>query len=930
MRIFDLNKLEDGVSIEADLCIVGSGPAGISIAAEFAKTNVNVLVLESGGVDDEQDTQRLYEIESAGAPRVMDQQDLRRRILGGSSHIWTGRCAPFDALDFESRPWISNSGWPLSRANLDPYLERAAANLGLAPQIYDESLWPLFKAARPLPPLDSRLLDPKFWQFSKSPTYQGRSIHSGVDLIRSTAENVQILLHANLTHINLSLDGLRLDSVDVTTLSGKRARVRSKALVLCCGGIENARLLLASNHQFPEGVGNSNDLVGRFLMDHTDCAIGHFDVFNAAAVRSRFGHYWLDNENGRHTYLHGVGLSRDIQQARQLLNCHVYIEELYPASGAWAVLRRLMSVVRSRNPKGIYSEATLALAGSDEILKGLYRRLIKHRPPLAETERIELHCILEQAPDPQSRITLSEKRDATGLPISKIDWKISDLEQQTVREMARCICQEFKRLGLPSPHIEPWLDEDDGTWNAHCVEKAHPSGTTRMSRNPRDGVVDINCQVHNIQGLFVSGSSVFPTSGAANPTLMIVAMALRLADWLKKDVLANEIVQEAAAPAALSYKYSTRRDRASAPVQVGLIGAGRRMREIYLPVLRELSDRYEVVGFVTRSPTSSQRLESETGIPSFPDAADLVARTRPTLLIAAIQDPHNETIVMDLLEHGVPILAETPLAWSVSGVRRIIEKASVNNTTVGVAEQFPFLPLEQFRGQLIERGVFGNVYATLNDFHSYSYHGIYHGIAQLRRYLRGEPKLVRNVEHAFKPEQGRSAVRWQTGSVVFNSGATLFHNYAFSEVGVSPNVRLYGTSAVMSDYKIELIGDAAMLGSVVAKRELATSGALKSISAEIPGIGLITWENSFAHQPFSDEQIAVATVLDGMAKATLEGCHPIYTCEDFLTDIEIIRAFHFSASRGGVSIALPLNEKQQKLRLLSNAGYWKKKLLRRP
>ena len=129
-----------------DRCIVGSGPAGISIAAEFAKTNVNVLVLESGGVDDEQDTQRLYEIESAGAPRVMDQQDLRRRILGGSSHIWTGRCAPFDALDFESRPWISNSGWPLSRANLDPYLERAAANLGLAPQIYDESLWPLFKA----------------------------------------------------------------------------------------------------------------------------------------------------------------------------------------------------------------------------------------------------------------------------------------------------------------------------------------------------------------------------------------------------------------------------------------------------------------------------------------------------------------------------------------------------------------------------------------------------------------------------------------------------------------------------------------------------------------------------------------------------------------------------------------------------------------
>lgn len=118
------------------------------------------------------------------------------------------------------------------------------------------------------------------------------------------------------------------------------------------------------------------------------------------------------------------------------------------------------------------------------------------------------------------------------MPLSKIDWKVSDAERQTARRMTQVLCEEFGRLGLPGPKLNPWLEEHSA-WSANCVEKAHPSGSTRMSDNPKQGVVDRNCQVHGIDGLFISGSSVFPTSGAANPTLMIVANALRLADWLQ-------------------------------------------------------------------------------------------------------------------------------------------------------------------------------------------------------------------------------------------------------------------------------------------------------------------------------------------------------------------------------------------------------------
>jgi choline dehydrogenase-like flavoprotein len=146
--------------------------------------------------------------------------------------------------------------------------------------------------------------------------------------------------------------------------------------------------------------------------------------------------------------------------------------------------------------------------------------------------RVELHCILEQIPDPASRVTLSEdKTDALGMPLSKIDWKVSDTERRTARRMTELVCKEFQRLRLPAPELNPWLDKHSD-WAANCVEKAHPTGTTRMSDDPKKGVVDRNCQVHGVNGLFVSGSSVFPTSGAANPTLMIVSTALRLADWL--------------------------------------------------------------------------------------------------------------------------------------------------------------------------------------------------------------------------------------------------------------------------------------------------------------------------------------------------------------------------------------------------------------
>lgn len=543
MKFSDLNQLENDVVIETDLCIVGSGPAGLSIAKEFANTNIQVWIIESGGLKEDADTQTLYAIESIGVPRVMQQEILRYRIWGGTSHIWTGRCAPFDEIDFQHRDWVPYSGWPISRHELNPYLERASYNLGLGPNCYDERLWKQFGVQRPRLTLDPTLLKSAFWQFSKHPNTPNEPTRFGRGFLPPIADNIHVLLHANVTHINTNSVGKQVQSIEVSTLHHKRAQIKAKAFVLCCGGIENARLLLASNRYIPNGVGNHYDRVGRFLMDHAGCVLGTFNPRRSAAVQNLFGHYWLDDAQKRHVYLHGVALSPALQAKERLLNCAAYLEVFPALNEPWQAIMRLTKTIKQTGlSRSLYPD-TLAVASQlPDIAHGLYRRKVKHRPPITKADRIELWCLTEQLPDPDSRVTLSDQKDALGMPLSKLNWKISNQERRSVQRLSHLIVQEFQRLGLPQPDLADWLNADDN-WQSHFIERAHPTGTTRMSAIPQDGVVDANCQVHGVEGLFIAGSSVFPTAGHANPTLMIVAMAIRLADRLKSHHFNSPLVE---------------------------------------------------------------------------------------------------------------------------------------------------------------------------------------------------------------------------------------------------------------------------------------------------------------------------------------------------------------------------------------------------
>lgn len=535
MKFLDFKECEADLLMEADVCIIGSGPAGLSMATEFANSDLNVVILESGGLTREKEIDQLYEIESTGDPRHIPQDNIRCRIFGGTSHIWTGRCAPYDTIDFEHRDWIPHSGWPFNNEELTPFMVRAGKNLGLGPHCYDKDLWAKLDTPPPKKPLNTKLLRPFFWQFSASPSNAKISVDFGRDINLSKADNITVLLHANVTKINVNTDENQFESVNISTLEHKTGVIKGKQLVLACGGIENARLLLASNDKVPKGLGNHSDMVGRFLSDHILFVLGEFDPKNSRSVKDRFGHYWLDNNGKRHVYLHGLALSPEIQKNEGLLNCHAFIEEHnIPTNNPWQAISDLTSTLKLRNSiSDIIKHTCNIILHLPEVINGLYRRKIKHRPQLTKAKTVQIQCILEQLPDINSRIRLSQTtKDALGMPISEIHWKMSDLERKTAIRMRELICQEFLRLGLPVPTLLPHLDKKEN-WKNYGSEKSHPMGTTRLSIDPSQGVVDSNLQVHGIKGLFIVGSSVFPTGGAANPTLLLVALAIRLADHIK-------------------------------------------------------------------------------------------------------------------------------------------------------------------------------------------------------------------------------------------------------------------------------------------------------------------------------------------------------------------------------------------------------------
>ena len=498
----------------AEVCIVGAGPAGLAIAGELSAAGISVVVVESGGLDREATADRLNDGYNVGSPGL-GLEEGRARAFGGTGTVWPGQCLRLDASDLRPRSWVPNSGWPIDERALGSFYDRAEAWLGIPVKASDERAWRRFGLTPPA--FDGDVFDHKTSVYSPHPDVGAhyRASFAG-------SPHIRVLLHATATRISTSGDAGRPADVEIRSLSGRSGRVRADAVVLCGGGIENARLLLLSE------LGNRHDVVGRYLHEHP--------TFWADVVSDRpralLEFYGLLGR-GKVRYGPKIGLAWEAQRQQQVLNAGAAVIHDRRSTPALTVARAVSSAVQDRRPvRGLTgADVRTALRGLDQVAVTAFRRFALGRPSAEPVDRTRMKILIEQAPDPSSRVVLSAERDQLGLPKVCVDWRLTELERRTARVVASALDTEFRRLGLGKLTGTEWLDGDD--WTTGFEDAYHPMGTTRMATDPTKGVVDTDCRVHDVPGLYVCGSSVFPTGGYANPTLTIVALALRLADHLK-------------------------------------------------------------------------------------------------------------------------------------------------------------------------------------------------------------------------------------------------------------------------------------------------------------------------------------------------------------------------------------------------------------
>ncbi len=522
----DARSVPRDTRLETDVCIIGAGAAGITLAREFSGSPFRVTVLESGGFEYETETQALYEGPSVGLPYAQLSVP-RLRFFGGTTNHWGGICRPFEDADFEAREGIPYTGWPIKKDDIDPFYGRAGRAVRLPSQEWDLSHWAPDGALAPLRLSSDRIVS----RVAQQVEPDLRSFGAGYrDELRSVP-NVTVYLHANVTGVDADDPGRTATSARVATLAGNRFSVGAMVFVLATGAIENARMLLVSNERFPGGLGNQNGLVGRFFLEHPRF-LGGFIV--PSAPHPNLGFY--ENHRVGGALVRGyLASSKDFQLAEGLLDLQIRLELGYgdAPEDAEDFARHVMTLAAD-----LESWQRIAIPGPPVPIP--YLEVVREALESPEDtyiylrgriETIGLTTRIEQAPNPDSRVVLLRERDQLGMQRVALDWRLSEVDKRNVRRTLELLGAEVGRAGIG--RVKILYGEDDSEWPDDLDGGQHHMGTTRMSDDPKQGVVDRDCRVHGMSNLFVAGSSVFPTPGGATPTLTLVALAIRLADHLK-------------------------------------------------------------------------------------------------------------------------------------------------------------------------------------------------------------------------------------------------------------------------------------------------------------------------------------------------------------------------------------------------------------
>ena len=549
--ITDLDEYELEKLPEYDLCIVGSGPAGGVVAAELRDTGLRICVLESGRARTTRHGDLLRDVRSEG---IHVKEYSRERVLGGASTTWAGLSSPFDAIDFAKRPYLRESGWPITREELFEDYERAAERYRFPPlSFFGADGFGALGARGDLKPA-WHSVEEKVFLAAAEPQDFGREL-----IDNYSDENVDLWFDA--TVLRIEHENGRAQRAVVRTRSGREFRIAARAFVIGAGGIENARLLLVS-----DGLGNGRDQVGRYFMNHPK---NYHGILELAQPVEELPYFFGCLYHGYAGYA-GLRLTEAVQAEKGLLNSYVRLEPLFPWSDNDGVESLVLFAKRSKfiltfwrkqQSDEVVSLRDYSETGDDTDLQNqrksfaswiglgfrvlvnvrsvahyLYFRLSRAKPKI---RRVRLRNFMEMEPVPENRVVLSEETDVYGTPLALARHDTTEIDRRTMVEIHETLVREIDELGVGQ--LETRLDEES-PWPLN-LDASHHMGTTRMGHDPATSVVDANCKLHEADNVYMSGASVLPTSGCANPTFTFVALSIRLARHLRENVFAAETAQ---------------------------------------------------------------------------------------------------------------------------------------------------------------------------------------------------------------------------------------------------------------------------------------------------------------------------------------------------------------------------------------------------
>lgn len=500
-----------------DVCIVGAGAAGLALAHSLARRGRAVRLLDAGGSGPGQ-----HPVRHAGRPH-RGSTDGHALAWGGTTTIWGGQLWPWEPYEFEARPEIGLDGWPIGYDDVAPFYPEALRLLGVHDATFGDRL--ARERGIPLPPLDPSVFA---YKYSKWAGWRARNLGRTIGRALFTYPGVTIEQGARAVTLETDGSGERVMSVCVRDAGGAERVVTAGTFVLAGGVLGNVRLLLASRQR---AAGFENGWVGRGFMDHLSVRAGRFAPRDPGRFAEAFAPFYADG------VLHTPRIvpRPDVLEAERLLGCYGHWEmEPPPRSGPVLVREALRALQAGRRPDLSLADLRRIAADAPDAARLAAGVVVRKRRFFPRDARVHLRVDVEQPPDAGSVLRLADSDARPGDEALVLDWRVSDRERRSVRRLAELVADEMDRLGVGSLDVDSDPFEDEAALGERVADAYHMMGGTRMSRTPEAGVVDSDARVHGIENLYVAGASVFPTGGMANPTLTLMALALRLGEHLAR------------------------------------------------------------------------------------------------------------------------------------------------------------------------------------------------------------------------------------------------------------------------------------------------------------------------------------------------------------------------------------------------------------